>query len=495
MQIVLEMANNHQGSVQRGIDIIDAFCNVTKKWTDTFDFLIKFQMRNMDTFLHKTAKDNPTKYTKRFIQTSLKIDDFARLKQYAEERGFKTLCTPFDELSVLEMHTIGFDKVKIASCSCADYPLINKITQVYDKSTMIVISTAGATTDQIDSIISYFANRKYNNITVMHCVGDYPTDTNNLQLSKLDVLQKYPNIKVGLSTHEKPCTLITAPIIVGKNITMLEKHIDLGDLKQNTYSVTPNELDTYLLALSASMEACKIRPNDESNKDMVKFIRGAYLRHNVKKHAIITRDDLYFAFPNHGRSQVLVDTCSKYTSFTTNETINEDDPLMIDSVVIQSDKSMILNIVKKIKQFIKQTNITIPETCSLELSHHYGLNRYFEYGSAMFTIINEKYCKKIIVMLPGQKHPTQYHKTKHETFILLAGHIDITRNNNTFSPKLGDSLNIGPWDKHSFKTDTGAIIEEISTRHYKNDSFYIDDSINFNVNRKTTIKYWSQIKE
>ena len=54
----------------------------------------------------------------------------------------------------------------------------------------------------------------------------------------------------------------------------------------------------------------------------------------------------------------------------------------------------------------------------------------------------------------------------------------------------GDIINIEPEVRHSFKSQTGAVIEEISSTHYQHDSYYTDDLINKNSNRKTLLTYW-----
>ena len=43
--------------------------------------------------------------------------------------------------------------------------------------------------------------------------------------------------------------------------------------------------------------------------------------------------------------------------------------------------------------------------------------------------------------------------------------------------KAGDLLTVGRNQHHSFETTDGVIFEEISTTHYKNDSFYDDPTI------------------
>ena len=71
---VFDMANNHMGDVEHGIRIINELCEVTS----TFDFpcAIKFQYRDLDTFIHPRYKDSiEFKYVKRFQETRLSDDE------------------------------------------------------------------------------------------------------------------------------------------------------------------------------------------------------------------------------------------------------------------------------------------------------------------------------------------------------------------------------------------------------------------------------------
>jgi quercetin dioxygenase-like cupin family protein len=94
-------------------------------------------------------------------------------------------------------------------------------------------------------------------------------------------------------------------------------------------------------------------------------------------------------------------------------------------------------------------------------------------------------------VLPGQKHPVHYHKRKEETFHILYGDVAVTVGGNTKKNKNGEMTIVERGAKHSFDSETGAIIEEISTTHYKDDSFYDDASILNNQSRKTGLTFWS----
>jgi quercetin dioxygenase-like cupin family protein len=73
---------------------------------------------------------------------------------------------------------------------------------------------------------------------------------------------------------------------------------------------------------------------------------------------------------------------------------------------------------------------------------------------------------------------------------VLFGEVDITLDGNTASYKQGDVVNVEPGVRHAFVSKSGCVIEEISSTHHKGDSFYTDDAINRNTNRKTILTYW-----
>ena len=108
----------------------------------------------------------------------------------------------------------------------------------------------------------------------------------------------------------------------------------------------------------------------------------------------------------------------------------------------------------------------------------------------MITVINREYCKKLIIVLPGQRHPEQYHKQKEETFMDLHGKVDLFIDGIKSVLSEGDTFTVFPSHIHSFSSEYGCVIEEVSSTHFPNDSFYTDESINKNPNRKTIISYW-----
>ena len=74
--------------------------------------------------------------------------------------------------------------IKVASCSFNDWPLLEKIANT---NKPVIASTAGATEKEIDSVVTFFKNRK-KDFALMHCVAEYPTPQKNLNFNRLKYL-------------------------------------------------------------------------------------------------------------------------------------------------------------------------------------------------------------------------------------------------------------------------------------------------------------------
>lgn len=488
------MANNHMGDMEHAIKIIDEYSKFIEKYKE-FKFCIKFQMRDLDTLIHKNYKiGSSNKSIQRFISTKLSTNDFLFLKNYSKEKGFITSCTAFDEISLKKVIEINFDIIKVASCSNDDWPLLNEIVK-YDKP--IIVSLGSLSIESIDNTISFLSNRN-KNFAIMHCVAEYPTEIHNLQLNQINFLKNRYNIPIGFSTHEKTNDTEAIKIAISKGASIFEKHIALKTDKYtpNLYSCTPEEIEKWLNSALNSLLYCGVvnkryEPTKKELEDLNQFKRGVFLKRNVKAGEYITRNDVYFAIPNdYENKQLSASHFSKYSVIKSKIDINVDEAIYEHQVEYENIKTKMLVIAKEIKKFIKNKNILITNKSWLEISMHYGLNKFFEYGCGIFTLINRDYCKKYIILLPNQTHPEQYHKQKEETFIILDGELDLYINNNNFKLKKSDCITINRGDKHKMFTTTGCIIEEISTTHISNDSFYTDESINNNPNRKFIINYW-----
>ena len=113
---VFDLANNHQGDVDHGKLIINDLASKIKK--HKVKGAIKFQFRQLDTFVHPDHLSNSdNKHIPRFLSTRLDKSDYSNLLSTVREKKLIAMTTPFDEESVDIAIELDFDILKIASCS------------------------------------------------------------------------------------------------------------------------------------------------------------------------------------------------------------------------------------------------------------------------------------------------------------------------------------------------------------------------------------------
>ena len=126
--VIFELANNHQGAVSHGKKIIEEMAKISKEFN--LNAAVKFQYRQLNTFIHpEHRKNSNAKHINRFLSTELSQNDFLELVNHAKANSLKTVVTPFDEESVDIITKHKVDIIKIASCSCEDWPLLIKVVK------------------------------------------------------------------------------------------------------------------------------------------------------------------------------------------------------------------------------------------------------------------------------------------------------------------------------------------------------------------------------
>jgi sialic acid synthase SpsE/quercetin dioxygenase-like cupin family protein len=489
---VFELANNHMGSVSHGEIVIATFGAIARRYPWRFAF--KLQYRDLDTFIHPAFRArHDVKYVKRFQDTRLATADLARLVACMRDNGFTAVCTPFDEPSVDLIDAHGFDAIKIASCSLTDWLLLERIVR---SSKPVIASTAGATLEEIDSVVSFFEHRE-KELAVMHCVAAYPTRDQDLQLNQIDLLRtRYPRLRVGYSTHESPHNLHAVRVAIGKGATLFEKHVGVATERWplNEYSAGPEQVERWLDAAAEAYDMCGATggrneaPAGET-ESLRSLRRGAFARKALPAGETVAADQVFFAFPATP-GQVTANEWSKYARFDVTDDVNAGAALMTSNTRRTDTRQQVYEIIQSVKSFLREGHIVVPGKADLEISHHYGLERFSQFGLVMITVVNREYCKKLIAMLPGQTHPEQHHKLKEETFLVLHGDMVVTLDDVERELGPGDLITVHRGVRHLFRTAGGVIFEEISSTHHKDDSYYTDASIGANRNRKTCLTYW-----
>jgi len=475
---IFEMANNHQGSVEHGLRIIEAVGKLSR--SHDLHAAVKLQYRELDSFIHPDFKGrDDVKHIPRLESTRLTEPEFRTLVEAMREQGLTSVVTPFDEASVEQCLDHGVGILKVASCSAKDWPLLEAVAAA---NRPVIASTGGLSLYEIDNLVSFFMHIG-TEFALMHCVALYPTPNERASINFLGKLcRRYPYLTVGYSGHEAPENVEVGQIAVSKGARMLERHIGVptDTITLNGYSMSPQEADAWLGAIARAKAICGTDEQKHTTQSEIDSLlslqRGVFAARSIEKGEVMTREDVFFAMPpSEGQT-----TSGEFGQYRASYVASQDyeERAAIFERSQPDDMHMIRGVVHDAKGLLYEAGIHLGDEFEIEISHHYGMHHFRQTGAVIVSCFNREYCKKLIMMLPGQKHPNHKHIKKEETFQVLWGDLEVTRNNDeVFQLRPGDHLLVQRGNWHRFTTRNGVIFEEVSTTAYKNDSRYEDEEI------------------
>ncbi len=492
----LEMANNHQGSLEHGKRIIHEAAAAVKE--HGVRAAVKLQLRDLDSFIHPAYRERKDiKHIPRFLTARLLREEFRELVDETRRAGLYTMATPFDESSVDFLMSLGVEIIKVASCSAQDWPLLEKIAGT---GKPIVVSVGGLSIKETDRVVSFFEHRGAQ-FALMHCVAVYPTPADQLSLGFVETMKsRYPHLTIGFSTHEAPSDTATVGLAYAKGARIFEKHIGVPTetIQLNSYSANPAQLRLWLAAYKNAVAACggSGRPiTDAERADLQSLKRCVFAKVPIRKGEKISREQVFFAMPLVSPEHL---TSGEFRAGTLADRDYADGEALAGALAPRgfSKQEVISGAVREAKAMLNMAKIPLSHDFTVEVSHHYGLEKFKEVGCIILDCINREYARKLVVQFPGQYHPMHYHKIKDESFHILSGTVemDVEGKKKTLVP--GDTLWMprGVW--HGFKTDTGVVFEEISTTSLEaqGDSYYIDKTISAipREARKTKLLNWGR---
>jgi N-acetylneuraminate synthase len=298
---VLEMANNHWGSRQRGLKIISDYAKVVR--FNGVRAAMKFQFRDVDSFIHKDFRDRTdVRYIKKTLDTQMSWEDYAELVNAVRRSSMLTMATPFDEASVEKCVELGIQIVKIASSDIKDWILIEKIATTRKP---VVISTGGSSLRDMDDVVSFFAKRNIP-LAINHCVSIYPSEDSELELNQIDfLLQRYPDNVIGFSTHEHRDWRNSVMMAYAKGARTFERHVDVeaDGIPVSAYCSRPEQIDEWFKAFRKAEEMCgasglsKRLPPEKEIRYLDGLVRGVYAKRDLPAGHALTDDDVYLAIP------------------------------------------------------------------------------------------------------------------------------------------------------------------------------------------------------
>lgn len=470
---IFELANNHQGDVEHAKLIIEKMASIAKKYK--VQASIKFQLRDLATFIHPMAvKSGSNKHISRFTSTALSLEQFGELVQFVKVHGLYTMASVFDERSIESFLDLNIDLLKVASCSATDYPLLRGLKKLNHAT---ILSTASLEQNEIERAI-YCLGKKQAQLAIMHCVGLYPTENQDLLLSRIEKIKHwFPGHKVGYSTHEHPNEFRPIQMAKALGCQIFEKHVGLETpaYKLNKYSASPLQVEQWI---QSYLEGCSFIKNKEEDYHRVHdcernqlsgLQRGIYSKRNINLGEKLGPENTALAFPvNPGQA-----TSKTYWSESIYaRTAHSNESVIQEKGIEERESSHLDDLLIFYTRLTHHAGLVIPENTQAEISIHQGVDQVTELGSLIITMINQEICQKYILLAQGQGHPSHCHDDRVEFIKLLYGDSQLSRADETIelSPHVFYRVNKDCF--HSFKSNSGAVLEELTTTYSPGKSHY-----------------------
>ena len=311
--IIGEIGQNHNGSV----DIAKLLTELVARPIKEDDFgidlqpinAVKLTKRDLSEELSSSQMnrpyDNPNSFGKTYgaHRQFLELSDEAHFEvyKYAKSLGLdfvETLCAK-GCLSMLRLFTP--DRLKVASRDLTNLPLLEALAET---RIPIILSTGMAGKKELDEALAAIT-KYHDNIAILHCVSQYPTEPDNLNLLTIRYLQKhYGQYTIGFSDHTIG---IAAPIVaVGMGAKIIEKHITIDRGMKGTDqkgSLGPDGVrrmvrDIRLAEHWMGTEDLYIDRSVAASK--VKLERSIASNKDLEVGHIITEDDIHMLSPGDG---------------------------------------------------------------------------------------------------------------------------------------------------------------------------------------------------
>jgi N,N'-diacetyllegionaminate synthase len=335
--IIAEAGVNHNGDIRLAKKLIDA---ASEAKADA----VKFQTFHAESVVTKDAEK--AEYQKEITcsretqydmikKLELNEDDFKRLNDYCKRKGIIFMSSPFDEESVDFLYKLNVPAFKIASGEITNFPLLRKIAR---KGRPIILSTGMSTIGEIREALDAIKEEDTTDIILLHCITQYPTRPDDVNLKAIETLRKKFKVPVGFSDHTLGIHISIASVALGA--CMIEKHFTLDrDLPgpDHKASLEPNELRSMVTAIREVEKALGdgVKMPTEDEEEIKKIARRSIIaKENIDEGSIIERGMLCFKRPGTG---IEPKSMGKVVGSKAKKAIRKDEIITMDKIHDKED--------------------------------------------------------------------------------------------------------------------------------------------------------------
>lgn len=302
--IIAEMSGNHNQSLARALEIVDAAAasgaHALKLQTYTADTMT-IDIREGEFFI-----EDPNSLWKGrslydlYQEAHTPWEWHKPIFDRCREKGIICFSTPFDDSSVDFLESLDVPCYKIASFENTDMPLIRKAAAT---GKPMIISTGMATISELDETVRAAREAGCNDLILLKCTSTYPATPENTNILTIPHLRELFDCEVGLSDHSMGVGVSVAAVALGA--TVIEKHFTLcrtdGGV-DSSFSLEPDEMRSLVLETERAWLALgkvSYGPTEIEIKSLV-FRRSLYVVQDMKAGDVFTTQNLRAIRPGYG---------------------------------------------------------------------------------------------------------------------------------------------------------------------------------------------------
>jgi N-acetylneuraminate synthase len=302
--VIAEMSGNHNQSLQRALEIVEAAAR-------SGAHALKLQTYTADTMTLDLSEGEFFISDEQSLWKGSSLHDLYKLAytpwdwhqpimQRATELGMLCFSTPFDESAVEFLESLGVPAYKIASFENIHLPLIRKVAAT---GKPMIISTGMATLAEIDDAVRAAREAGCRDLILLKCTSTYPATPENSNVLTIPHLRSLFACEVGLSDHTMGVGASVAAVAHGA--TVIEKHFTLSRADggvDSSFSLEPEELRALVVETERAWQSLgRISYGcTEAEKKSLVFRRSIYVAADIKAGDVLTTENMRCVRPGKG---------------------------------------------------------------------------------------------------------------------------------------------------------------------------------------------------
>lgn len=240
--IIAELSANHNGSLERALQSIDAAkasgADAVKIQTYSPDTMTLDS--NREDFMIRGGLWDGWRLYDLYKWAQTPYEWHRPLFDHAARLGLTIFSTPFDETAVDLLESLHTPAYKVASFEATDLPLIDYLAST---GKPVILSTGMCSETEIAEAVDRARAAGCRELALLHCISSYPTPIDQANLRQIPALAKRFGLLTGLSDHTLGTTASVAAVALGAAI--IEKHFTLSRADKGPdcdFSLEPPEL-------------------------------------------------------------------------------------------------------------------------------------------------------------------------------------------------------------------------------------------------------------